>query len=342
MKANQYFLYFLFLDPFYIPALLFSFSLIVTGIHRYNERQTSALMSVLVSIPFTVISVLVRLLALSIIIVFCPQSETMLLLLSILCSIFLSNTVQHFKKDCIRPCAHENEGCKLSAFLHCLPRLVLRSVADILMPLGYNSDIQLGQRSLRGSWLILSNYVIVMVGLGISLGLTILHHVPNTYDGIDIANSGVKLEIPDTDLILRTASGINIKVKENIKKVCQYLFQVKVPGSQLDFANSPHLETSFTLDYETHVLTSIVAPIVLVLLTLPNTITRVAMMGMDCVVIRPHNLNDKKEQQMSKQRTRNSVPFRLGASLIFGSLGVLLTAAVISACTFLFCARLIL
>ena len=65
--------------------------------------------------------------------------------------------------------------------------------------------------------MILTNYVIVMVGLGLGLGFSLLHHVPNTYNGLDMAKIGVNLEIPETNLVLRTASGMDIKVRNRSK-----------------------------------------------------------------------------------------------------------------------------
>ena len=63
--------------------------------------------------------------------------------------------------------------------------------------------------------MILTNYVIVMVGLGLGLGFSLLHHVPNTYNGLDMAKIGVKLEIPETNL--KTSSGMEIKVRNRSK-----------------------------------------------------------------------------------------------------------------------------
>jgi hypothetical protein len=194
----------------------------VTGIHRYNERQTSTLVSVLVSIPFTFITVLVRLLALSVIIAFLPQRSVMLLLLGIFCSLLVSNIIHHdLKEDCARQNPQGDVvnlldcciGRKCSLLLSCLPILMVKAVVDILVPLGYNKDTKLGQKSSRGSLLIFTNYVIVMVGLGLSLGFSILHHVPNTYHGLNMAKNGLKVEIPDTNLVLRTEYGMDIKVK---------------------------------------------------------------------------------------------------------------------------------
>ena len=107
-----------------------------------------------------------------------------------------------------------------------------------------------------------------------------------------------------------------------------------MPGSQIDFADSPDLQTSVTISDETDVSASIVVPIILVILTLPATITRVAMRGMDCVMVRKDIMDQAAEQKSIKQevqRARNGVSRRLGLSLCFGGLGVSVIAAVILA-----------
>ena len=193
----------------------------MTGVHRFNERKTSTLVSILVSIPFTFITVLVRLSALSVIIAFMPQKYTLFLLLGIFSSLLVLNMIfTDYKDMCPRQNPHGDVGTmldccvdkKCSHLFGYLPRLMLKAVADILVPLGYNNDTQLGHNPSRGSWLILTNYMIMMTGLGLGLWYSILHHVPNTYHGLNMAKNGLKVEIPDTNLILRTEYGMDIKV----------------------------------------------------------------------------------------------------------------------------------
>ena len=165
----------LFPDPFYWPALLFSFSLVVRGVHRYNERQTSTLVSLLVSILFTIITVLLRLSVVSVIIAIYPQRSTMLLFLGIYCLLLVSNIIFHdFKNDCTHQHSQPDVLNRPDCFIHrqcstlftCLPRLLMKPVCDIL----------------------------ILLGLG-------------------MAKIGVKLEIPETNLVLKTFSGMDIKVR---------------------------------------------------------------------------------------------------------------------------------
>merc|ERR1719361_3281831 len=49
-----------------LVAILVS-GLVVASVHRYNERQTSTVLAVLVSLPYTAITVLTRIIALAVI-----------------------------------------------------------------------------------------------------------------------------------------------------------------------------------------------------------------------------------------------------------------------------------
>ena len=105
-----------------------------------------------------------------------------------------------------------------------------------------------------------------------------------------------------------------------------------MPGSHFDFANSPKLQTSVTLDDETDQLVSILLPLVLIIITLPTTITRMAMMGMNCVVVKIDAFEQVAEQnnlKLEMKRAREGVPLRLAVSLCFGVLGISLAAIMV-------------
>ena len=68
-----------------------------------------------------------------------------------------------------------------------------RAAASILHPLGYTGDPNLGQGRVRGGALLLANYLVVMAGLGAGLALSLLHRVPNTYQGLEMASIGVQV-----------------------------------------------------------------------------------------------------------------------------------------------------
>ena len=92
----------------------------------------------------------------------------------------------------------------------------------------------------------------------------------------------------------------------------QTLIQVNIPGSHFDFANSPKLQTSVTLDDKTNQLVSILLPLVFIILTLPTTITRMAMRGMNCVVVKVDAFEQVAEQNNLKleiQRAREEYKY---------------------------------
>ena len=59
-----------------------------------------------------------------------------------------------------------------------------------------------------------------------------------------------------------------------------------MPATNVDLANSANLEASISMDDTMDLIVSIAVPMLLVLVSLPVTITRVAMIGLNCVVVR--------------------------------------------------------
>ena len=195
--------------------MFLSFCLVVTAFHRFNERRTSTLLSILVTIPFTIITVLVRILGVAVILAFHPLQWSLLLLAGLSLSLLLlnlacqSNLIEH------PPSKDKDEGmaeCCASASCSFLS-LLLKAIVNIFLPLGYSSDPQLCQGPIRGSLQILGNYGLTMSWLGVGLALAILHHIPNTYHGLEMAKMGMLVEIPETNVVLKTGSGMDIQVK---------------------------------------------------------------------------------------------------------------------------------
>ena len=167
-------------DPMYTPAMFLSFCLVVTAFHRFNERRTSTLLSILVTIPFTIITVLVRILGVAVILAFHPLQWSLLLLAGLSLSLLLlylacqSNLIEH------PPSKDKDEGmAECCASVSCsFLSLLLKAIVNIFLPLGYSSDAQLCQGPIRGSLQILGNYGLTMTWLGVGLALAILHHIP--------------------------------------------------------------------------------------------------------------------------------------------------------------------
>jgi len=310
--------------PLYTPAMFLSFCLVVTAFHRYNERRTSTLLSILVTIPFTIITIAVRILGVAVILAFHPSKWSLLLLAGLSLSLLLLNLACKYNINKQPQNKDEDEGmAECCASTNCtfllfkLPRLLLKAFGDIFIPLGYNSDPDLGQSAIRGSLQILGNYALTMGCLGVGLATAILHHVPNTYHGLEMAKMGMLVEIPETNVVVKTGSGMDI--------------QVKMPATNVDLANSANLEASITMDDTMDLVVSIVVPMLLVLVSLPVTITRVAMMRLNCLVVREEVMKNESGQeslQQEIQRARKGVSWRLGLSICCGVSGAVVTSVI--------------
>lgn len=308
--------------PMYAPAMFLSFCLVVTSVHRYNERRTSTLISILVTIPFTIITIAIRIVAVSVILAFHPSKWSILLLAVLSFALLLLNLACQANLAKYPKSTPEDEGmaeCCASSnctfLLFKLPRMLLKAVGDIFIPLGYDGDGELCQGLVRGSWQIVLNYAITMACLGVGLATAILHHVPNTYHGLEMTKMGMMVEIPETNVILRTGSGMDI--------------QVKMPATNVDLANTANLEASIAMDDTMDLIVAIAVPMLLVLVSLPVTITRVAMIGLNCVVVREEVMSTESGQQSLRQevqRARKGVSGRLGLSICCGVSGAVVTS----------------
>ena len=59
-----------------------------------------------------------------------------------------------------------------------------------------------------------------------------------------------------------------------------------MPATNVDLANSANLEASIAMDDTMDLVMAIAVPMLLVLVSLAVTITRVAMLGLNCLVVR--------------------------------------------------------
>ena len=116
------------------------------------------------------------------------------------------------------------------------------------------------QTPVRGGALIFLNYVVVMLGLSAGLATTVLYYAPNNYHGLVMKPMNLKVDIPETHVILRTGSGVDLKLK--------------MPSTQLDLANSDTMEAAILTDDSLDLVVAVALPSVMVLLSLPITVTR--------------------------------------------------------------------
>ena len=137
------------LDMIYLAAMFLSLMMVVVSVHRYNERQTSSILAVLVSIPFTMSTVIIRSITLAIIISFYPLNWSLVLFSVMIVSLLVINAVceaaadKHDDDDDekVDDDGEERTCCAVLSRMICsLPAKITRASVSIISPLGYNND----------------------------------------------------------------------------------------------------------------------------------------------------------------------------------------------------------
>ena len=170
---------------------------------------------------------------------------------------------------------------------------------------------QLSQTHVRGGILILLNYFLVMVGLGVGLATAIIYYVPNIYQGITMSAIGLKVKIPEISVAVELSEGMDIKLK--------------VPSSELDLANASNMLADLETDDNWDLILSLALPATLVVLSLPLTVTRLALLGLDCLLIR------SSRSAQTVRQARSGLASRLSLSLCCGVLSALVTSVTLLA-----------
>ena len=163
----------------------------------------------------------------------------------------------------------------------------------------------LSHTSVRGGILILLNYTLVMLGLGVGLATAIIYYVPNIYQGITMSGIGVKVKIPEISLAVELSEGMDIKLK--------------MPSSELDLSNASDMLADLETDDNWDLILSPAPPATLLLLSLPLTLTRVALLGLDCLLVRGPGPDQVSE-------ARRGLGPRLSLSLCCGVLSAIITS----------------
>ena len=287
----------------FVPAMALSLVAVVASVHRYNERQTSSLLT-LVTLPFTFTTTTIRILALALILSVYPVLWSAVLLAGLALALLVLNLVCARQSRQRLPEQQEEEG--RSCLLVRLPALALTSLASIISPLGYNSDRQLSQTEVRGGLLILLNYFLVMLGLGVGLATSSYYYVPNIYQGITMSALDLKVKIPEMNLAVELSRGMDINVV--------------VPSRELDLGSASDLVADLETDDNWDLIFSLALPSLAVILSLPLTITRVALLGLDCLLIRKSKLAENVTE------ARRGLGGRLSLSLCCGVISALITS----------------
>ena len=245
------------------PGLAASLLFLVTAVHRYNEGEASLVTAVLVTAPFTLVNLLTRLASLALLLAFLPAIQCGLLLILLTACLAVARLV--LARAAPRPATTappEEPRCMAGRPLCRLAGVAALAAAELLAPLGF-------PRSPHPVWALAVNCGVVGAGMGVGLGYCLAHHAPNRYTGLHSARPGLTLEIPQTDLVLRTAHGLDIAVK--------------VPLSEVELSSLPGLESSLALPARVAALLPLLIPLSFAVLALPVTIARLAMLGTNCV-----------------------------------------------------------
>lgn len=107
---------------------------------------------------------------------------------------------------------------------------ILLSFASIVLPCGYSNDIKMYHPRIKGGLYIILNYLVNMTILGVTLGYTILHRIPNDIHGFTISNPSINVLVPSSKLIVETG-GMDINVK--------------LPDQKINLASMPSVNASF-------------------------------------------------------------------------------------------------
>ena len=102
-----------------------------------------------------------------------------------------------------------------------------------------------------------------------------------------------------------------------------------MPATNVDLANSANLKASIIMNDTMDLMMAITVPIMLVLVSLPVTITRVEMLSLNCLIVRDDMGTKEPRQEGRKQElqaARKSVSWRLGLTICWGVGGAVVSS----------------
>jgi len=301
----------------YLVSMFLSLIVLMVSVHRYNERKTSSIVSVLVTIPFTMSTVIIRSLCIAVIISFYPINWSIIMFSSLIVGLLVTNTMCETASHSTNN-DEDHNCCKGFCCLICkLPGKITRAIVSIISPIGYNNDRQVDQASVHGGSLILLNYVLVMAAITAGLSTTVLYYIPNNYHGLIISSMDIQVEIPE--VILKTGL-LDVVVK------------LPEPQNIKNLVKSDSMEASILTNDNLDLIMAIVLPTVMIMLTLPITFTRLAMLGLDCILVRKEVL-DEEVSSGQIGIARKGVATRLTMSLMCGLIAGLVTSIIILSIT---------
>lgn len=164
-------------------------------------------------------------------------------------------------------------------------KFIVIATASILVPSGYSNDYKMHHPRIKGGLYVILNYIVNMAIMGVTLGYTILHRIPNDIHGISIPNPSFHVIMPSSKFVVETG-GLDVAVH--------------LPNAKIDLGSMPSMNAGLNTDSSDEIH-AILFPIILAALCLPFTIMRAAMMELECFVVRRKQLGDDFDDLLTMQ-----------------------------------------
>ena len=270
--------------------------MLIASLHHYNERDTDRILSSFITLPFTIVTVVLRLLCLSFILFESMSSfitvTVSITILNILSSLYLlrkqismSRSSKKLKCCCLGKC--------MSNILLKTKFIVLKSFLGIINPIGYRDIVLKFQQQ---KLLLITNYFIVMTFLLTGVASSINRILPLTLKSINILSlfsskpdigggTGALVKVSEAEVSVETREGITFE------------FQLPPSSIVLGPGNSSPVSSGMSMVIENKVQIVVVVCAVVVLLTLPITIVRASLIGLECSLVKQRSRpNDKARE----------------------------------------------
>lgn len=294
-------------------AFILSFVNFVRGACLFNERQTLTLLFGVVALPMTMITSLFRIILLAIVVAFVEPELTAILLIGLVsanavllfaCRKGTKLIKGEVKTDLKGDGKHNPQpGSQQSLTSNCctggvsgrqqsyvltnspndnhscwsdMSKFILLGMASIITPSGYANDLKSHHPRIKGGLYLILNYLVNMTILGVSLGYTILHRVPNDIHGVVLPKMPINVVMPKSQITAKTG-------------VMDLNFNL--PESKIDLGSMPSMKVNLSTESSDRWI-AILFPVALAVLCLPFTIMRAAMMELDCFVTRRKQLGE--------------------------------------------------
>lgn len=292
-------------------AFLLSFINFIRGACLYNERQTLTLLFGVVALPMTLVTSLFRIILLAIVTAFVePEWSAVLLAGLVMANVVLlwacrkgtklikgdvSQAVTDLKSGKTPSGSQHyvltNSSEAPSNCWHDMGKFVLLGFASIVTPSGYSNDRKSHHPRIKGGLYLILNYLVNMSILGVTLGYTILHRVPNDIHGVTLPKVNINVIMPKSQITAQTGA---LDVAINL------------PESKIDMGSMPSMKVNLSTESSDRVI-AILFPIALAVLCLPFTIMRAAMMELDCFVTRRKQLGEDFDEYLVTHGKKSSM-----------------------------------